>query len=136
MKKIPCCFHRQDSEQAQKYQELLTGVWGDQRQAESCLLLPMKMFIRVIGLSVFSSLLATAYQPEEIQVLEAMTQIVTVSIENTKLYERDRTILQEARQREEQLAAINSALQAISSVLNTTELLNNLVESVTVIMQG
>lgn len=123
----------QDSEQTQKYQELLTGVWGDQRQAESFLLLPMKMFNRVIGAICISSLRPHAYQPEEIQVLEAMTQIVTVSIENTKLYERDRMILQEARQREEQLAAINSALQAISSVLNTTELLNNLVESVAAI---
>jgi signal transduction histidine kinase len=123
----------QDCEQAQSYQELLTGVWGDQKQAESFLLLPMKMFNRVIGAICISSLRPHAYQPEEIQVLEAMTQIVTVSIENTKLYERDRTILQEARQREEQLAAINSALQAISSVLNTTELLNNLVESVAAI---
>jgi signal transduction histidine kinase len=123
----------QDREQRQKYQELLTGVWGDQCGAESFLLLPMKMFHRVIGAICISSLRPHAYQLEEIQVLEAMTQIVTVSIENTKLYERDRAILHEARQREGQLAAINSALQAISSVLNTTELLNNLVESVALI---
>ncbi|GCF10743.1 sensor histidine kinase [Dictyobacter arantiisoli] len=120
----------QELEKSLAYQELLTGVWGDQRQAESFLLLPMKMFNRVIGTICLSSQRPDAYQHEEIQVLEAMAQIVTVSIENTKLYERDRAILHEARQREAQLAAINSALQAINSTLNVTELLNNLVEAV------
>jgi hypothetical protein len=38
--------------------------------------------------------------------------------------------LQEANQREADLADINSTLQLISSVLNVTQLLNNLVESV------
>lgn len=123
----------QDTEKTREYQELLTGVWGDQQEAESFLLLPMKMFNRVVGTICLSSWRPRAYQPEEIQVLEAMAQIVTVSIENTKLYERDRSILHDARQREAQLAAINSALQSISSVLNVTELLNNLVESVAAI---
>ena len=63
-----------------------------------------------------------------------MVQIVTVNIENAKLYERDRELLQEAKQREAQLAAINSALQAIGSGLNVTELLNNLVKSVAVLV--
>jgi signal transduction histidine kinase len=76
-----------------------------------------------------------AFQPEEIQVLETMIQIVTVSIENANLYERDRSILNEAKQREAQLAAINSALQSVSSVLNVTELLNNLVESVAAVLK-
>ncbi|GCE18723.1 sensor histidine kinase [Dictyobacter kobayashii] len=123
----------QDAEKTRMYQELLTGVWGDQRRTQSFLLLPMKMFNRVVGTICLTSMQPNAYQPEEIQVLEAMAQIVTVSIENTKLYERDRAILHDARQREAQLAAINSALQSISSVLNVTELLNNLVESVAAI---
>ncbi|GHO85561.1 sensor histidine kinase [Dictyobacter formicarum] len=122
-----------DTEKAHIYQELLTGVWGDQRHTRSFLLLPMKMFNRVIGTICLTSMQSNAYQHEEIQVLETMVQIVTVSIENTKLYERDRAILNDARQREAQLAAINSALQSISSVLNVTELLNNLVESVAAI---
>ncbi|GLV58070.1 hypothetical protein KDH_49040 [Dictyobacter sp. S3.2.2.5] len=122
-----------DSEKAQTYEELLSGVWGDQRHTQSFLLLPMKMFNRVIGTICLTSMRPDAYQHEEIQVLEAMAQIVTVSIENTKLYERDRAILNDARQREAQLAAINSALQSINSVLNVTELLNNLVESVAAI---
>jgi signal transduction histidine kinase len=84
----------------------------------------------VIGALCLSSMRSNAYHSEEIQVLETMAQIVTVSIENTKLYERDRDILHDARQREAQLAAINSALQSISSELNVTALLNNLVESV------
>ena len=120
----------QDLHMALEHQELLTGIWGDQRQAESFLLLPMKMLNRVVGSLCITSMRANAYHPEEIQVLETMTQIVTVSVENAKLYERDRDILHEARQREAQLAAINSALQSISTVLNVTELLNNLVQSV------
>jgi K+-sensing histidine kinase KdpD len=120
----------QDIAEASAYAELLDGVWGDQHQAESFLFLPMKMFNRAIGSLAITSTHANAYQPEEIQVLETMLQIVTVNIENAKLYERDRHLLMEARQREAQLAAINSTLQSISSVLNVTELLNNLVESV------
>ena len=119
----------QDSQKTKEYEELLTGVCGDQRQAESFLLLPMKMFSRVVGaLSITST--RNTYHPQEIQVLETMAQIVAVNIENAKLYERDRQLLQEANQRESDLAEINSALQSISSVLNITQLLNNLVESV------
>ncbi len=125
----------QEHEKRLEYQELLTGVWGNQLEAESFLLLPMKMFNRVIGSLCLTSMRPNAFQPEEIQVLETMIQIVTVSIENANLYERDRSILMEARQREAQLAAINSALQSISSVLNVTELLNNLVESVAAVVK-
>jgi signal transduction histidine kinase len=124
----------QEPRKASDYDELLTGTWGDQRQAESFLLLPMKMFNRVIGTLSLTSMRPNAYHPAEIQVLETMVQIVTVSIENAKLYERDRVLLQEAKQREAQLAAINSALQAIGSGLNVTELLNNLVKSVAVLV--
>jgi K+-sensing histidine kinase KdpD len=120
----------QDSQKAQEYQELLVGAWGDQRGAKSFLLIPMKMFTRVTGSLSIASSQPNAYHPEEIQVLETMAQIVTVSIENAKLYERDRRILQESTQREAHLAALNNTLQSISSVLNITELLNNLVDSV------
>ncbi len=112
------------------YEELLEGVWGDQREAGSFLLLPMKIFNRVIGSLCITSLKPDAYQPEEIQILETMVQIITVGIENVRLYERARTSLQEAKQREELLAAMNSALQSISSVLNSAELLYKFVESV------
>ena len=124
----------QEPRKANDYNELLTGTWGDQQAAEAFLLLPMKMFNRVIGTLSLTSMRSNAYQPAEIQVLETMVQIVTVNIENAKLYERDRILLQEARQREAQLAAINSALQAIGSGLNVTELLNNLVKSVAVLV--
>ncbi|GCE10485.1 sensor histidine kinase [Tengunoibacter tsumagoiensis] len=127
----------QEPHKAFEYQELLTGVWGDQRQAESFLLLPMKMLNRVVGSLCITSMRPHAYHPEEILVLETMTQIVTVGIENAKLYERDRDILEryrhlltEANQREAELAAVNSTLQSIASVLNVTELLNKLVTSV------
>jgi signal transduction histidine kinase len=125
----------QEHEKRVEYQELLMGLWGNQIDTESFLLLPMKMFNRVIGSLCLTSMRPNAFQPEEIQVLETMIQIVTVSIENANLYERDRSILNEARQREAQLAAINSALQSISSVLNVTELLNNLVESVAAVVK-
>ncbi len=111
------------------YDELLTGTWGDQHKAGSFLLLPMKMFNRVIGSLCLTSQYAHAYQAEEIQVLETMVQIITVSIENAKLYDRSRQSLREARQREEALAGLNSALQSISTVLNTAELVQKFVES-------
>ena len=119
-----------DAEEAQRYDELLTGLWGDQHSAKSFVLLPMKMSNRGVGSLCLTSTRPHAYLPEEVQVLETMVQIITVSIENTKLYERDRTLLYEARQREEQLAGLNSALQSISSGLNLLELLNNLVKAV------
>jgi signal transduction histidine kinase len=119
------------------YDELLTGAWGNQSAAGTFLLLPMKMFHRVIGAVCLTSQRPNAYHSQEIQVLETMTQIVTISIENAKLYNRDSRSMsamkikeQEARQRAEQLAAMNSALQSISSVLNLKELLYKLVESV------
>lgn len=111
-----------------EYEELLNGVWGDQRQAKSFLLLPMKMFTRVIGSLSLTSMHREAYSPEEILVLETMVQIITVSIENAKLYDKTRRSMREMKQREESLAAMNSALQAVSSVLNVRELLHNFVE--------
>ncbi|HEY4386463.1 MAG TPA: ATP-binding protein, partial [Ktedonobacteraceae bacterium] len=117
------------------YNELLTGVWGDHRQAESFLFLPMKMYNRVIGSLSLVSKRPNAYHPEEVQVLETMLQIITVGIENVKLYERDRALLQEAKQREAQLAAINSTLQSIGSELDVNQLLNNFVKSVTALVR-
>src|SRR5947209_5640582 len=117
------------------YDELLTGAWGDQRKAESFLLLPMKMLNRVTGSLALTSMHLHAYKPEEMQVLETMVQIITISIENAKLYERSRQTLREAKQREELLAAMNSTLQSISTVLNTTELLHKFVESATRLIQ-
>lgn len=112
------------------YDELLTGSWGDQRKAESFLLLPMKMFTRVVGSLCLTSMQPKAYHAEEVQVLETMVQIITVSIENAKLYERARQSLNEAKQRTELLAAMNSTLQSISSVLNVAELMHKFVDSV------
>ena len=119
-----------EPELAQEYQELLCGAWGDQRDAQSFLLLPMRMYNRIVGALCLTSKRPNAYHPQEVQVLDTMTQIVAVSVENSRLYERDRVILKDAKQREAHLAMLNSALQSISSVLNVTELLNNLVESV------
>nr|BBH89668.1 hypothetical protein KTC_44190 [Thermosporothrix sp. COM3] len=120
----------QDARLREQYQELLMGTWGDQRSAQSFLFLPMKMFNRVTGSLCLTSKRPHAYHVEEIQVLETMIQIVTVSFENAKLYERDRHLLRDARQREAQLAAINSALQSIGSVLDVNALLNTFVEKV------
>jgi signal transduction histidine kinase len=125
-----------DVQETARYQELLVGAWGDLRRAESFLFLPMKMFNRTIGSLSLASTRAHAYHPEEIQVLETMVQIITVSIENVKLYERDRVLLHEAKEREGQLAAINSALQAISSVMNVAELLTSLAEKVATLMKA
>src|SRR5437763_16924755 len=65
-----------------------------------------------------------------------MMQFIYVSIENSKLYDRSRQTLREVKQREELLAAMNSTLQSISTVLNTTELLHKFVESATRLIQG
>jgi GAF domain-containing protein len=124
----------QEPQEARTYHELLSGAWGEQQQAESFLFLPMKMFNRVVGSFSITSARANAYRPEEILALETMVQIVTVSIENAKLYERDRHLLQEAKQREAQLAAINSALQSMSSVLDLSQLLNGFLKSVAMLV--
>jgi signal transduction histidine kinase len=119
-----------------KYEELLQGVWGNQTKAETILLLPMKMFTRVIGSLCLTSTRPDAYSPEEILLLETMVQIITVSIENAKLYDRSRQALLKAKQREESLAAMYSALQAISTVLNVAELLHKFVETVANLVQA
>ena len=118
------------------YDELLTGTWGDQRKAGSFLLLPMKMFNRVIGSLCLTSMHLYAYHAEEIQVLETMVQTITVSIENAKLYDRSRLSLREARQRAQAMAGLNSALQSISTVLNTAELVQTFVESATRLVEA
>lgn len=119
-----------DIQEARQYRELLLGAWGDQQEADVFLLLPMKMFNRVIGSLCLTCTKTREYLPEEIQVLETMVQIVTVGIENVKLYERDRQLIHEAKQREAQLAGINSALQSVSAVLNVSALLSSFLESV------
>jgi signal transduction histidine kinase len=119
-----------------KYEELLQGIWGDQAKAETFLLLPMKMFTRVIGSLCLTSTHRDAYSPEEILLLETMVQIITVSIENAKLYDRSRQALLKAKHREESLAAMYSALQAISTVLNVAELLRKFVETVANLVQA
>ncbi|HLH63812.1 MAG TPA: ATP-binding protein [Ktedonobacteraceae bacterium] len=119
-----------------EYEELLKGAWGDQTKAESFLLLPMKMFTRVVGSLCITSDRPRGYGPEEVLVLETMLQIATVSIENARLYEKSRQSLRKAKQREESLAAMNSALLAISTVLNLTELLHKFVETVATLVQA
>ncbi len=120
-----------------EYDELLTGPWGDQHKAGSFLLLPMKMFNRIIGSLSITSMHPHAYHPEEIQVLETMVQIITVSIENAKLYDRAYQSLRDAKQREEMLAAMNSALQTISvsTVLNVNDIAHKFVESAAKLVQ-
>ncbi len=125
------------------YDELLTGTWGDQHGAGTVLLLPMKIFNRVTGSLCFASKRPNAYRIEEVQVLETMTQIVAVNLENARLYSRDRQSFldmkrkaEEARQWAEQLAAMNSALQSISSVLDIKGLLHKLVEATAKLVQA
>src|SRR5216683_3277503 len=44
-----------------RYEELLKGTWGDQGKAEAFLLLPMKMFTRVVGSLCLTSSRSDAY---------------------------------------------------------------------------
>jgi signal transduction histidine kinase len=126
----------QEPEKYSKYEELLKGTWGDQSRAETFLLLPMKMFTRVVGSLCLTSSRTDAYSPEEILILETMVQIITVSIENAKLYDQSRQSLLKAKQREESLALMYSALQVISSVLHVSELLHKFVETVANLVQA
>ncbi len=50
-----------------EYEELLKGVWGDQSKAETFLLLPMKMFTRVVGSLCITSTRPHAYSREEVR---------------------------------------------------------------------
>src|SRR5579871_2271822 len=118
-----------EAEQFAEFDELLHGTWGDQTSAQSFLLLPMKMFTRVVGSLAITSEMPDAFTPEKALVLETMVQMITVSSENSKLYDRSLRSVQKAREREESLAAMNSALQAISTVLNLNELLHKFVET-------
>ena len=117
-------------------EELLSGSWGNQIDAETFLLIPMKMFTRVVGSLSITSKRQHAYSPLEILVLETMVQTVTVAIENAKLYERPRLALKQSKRREEALAITISALQAISTVLNVRELLHKFVETVANLVQA
>jgi signal transduction histidine kinase len=121
---------RHEREEVRANQELLSGTWGDQTDAQTFLLIPMKMFTRVVGSLSLTSQRSQTYGPLEILVLETMVQVITVAIENAKLYERPRLALKQSKRREEALAATISALQAISTVLNVRELLHKFVESV------
>ncbi len=127
----------QEPKHVRENEELLKGAWGDQTGEESYLLLPMKMFNRVVGSLSLTSSRPEAFSPEDILVvLETMVQLITVSIENAKLYDRSRRSVTKARQREESLAAMNSALQTISSVINLVELLHNFVETTAKLVQA
>jgi signal transduction histidine kinase len=118
-----------EADQFAPYDELLHGTWGDQTSAQSFLLLPMMMFTRVAGSLAITSFKPDAITREKALVLETMVQMITVSTENSKLYDRSLRSVQKARQREESLAVMNSALLAISAVLNLSELLNKFVET-------
>ncbi|MGH2506562.1 MAG: GAF domain-containing protein, partial [Ktedonobacteraceae bacterium] len=118
------------------YADLLTGTWGDQKSAETLLLIPMKMFTRVVGSLCITSQRSQAYSPLEILVLETMVQIITVALENAKLYERPRLALKQSKRREESLASTVSALQAISTVLDVDELLHRFVQIVANLVQA
>lgn len=122
--------HKHERAEWQIYEELLTGTWGDQMNAETFLLIPMKMFTRVVGSLCITSQRPNAYNPLEILVLETMVQIITVAIENAKLYERPRLALKLSQRREKTLASTVSGLLAISNVLNANELLQKFVQIV------
>lgn len=121
---------------ARANEELLTGTWGNQTDAGTILLLPMKMFTRVVGSLSITSQRPQAYDSLQVLVLETMVQIITVAIENAKLYERPRLALKQSKQREEALAVTISALQAISTVLNMSELLHKFVETIANLVQA
>ncbi len=112
----------------EEYDELLGGVWGDQHRAESFLLLPMQMFNRVIGSLCLTSTHANAYTADKILMLETMVQIITVGIENARLYDQAHVSLRAAQERATTQAAMNSALQSISTMLDLNELLHKFVE--------
>lgn len=118
-----------EAEQFAAYDELLHGTWGDQRSAQSLLFLPMKMFTRVVGSLAITSDKPETFTPERVLVLETMVQMITVSTENSRLYDRSLRMVQKAKEREESLAAINNALLAISTDLNLGELLHKFVET-------
>lgn len=126
----------QNPAEGDSYADLLTGTWGDQKEAKTLLLIPMKMFTRVVGSLCITSLRSQAYSPLEILVLETMVQIITVALENAKLYERPRLALKQSKRREESLASTVSALQAISTVLNVDELLHKFVQIVANLVQA
>lgn len=128
--------HKNERSEWQLYEELLMGTWGNQTDAEAFVLVPMKMFTRVVGSLCITSQRPQAYTPLEILVLETMVQIVTVAIENAKLYERPRLALKQSKRREEALAATVSGLQAISTVLNVSELLHKFVEIIANLAQA
>lgn len=119
----------------ESHADLFTGTWGEQKDARTLLLIPMKMFTRVVGSLCITSQRPQAYSPLEILVLETMVQIITVAIENAKLYERPRLALKQSKRREESLASTISALQAISTVLNLDELLHKFVQIVANLVQ-
>jgi signal transduction histidine kinase len=119
---------KNDQKERQAHEELLSEIWGPQASAETFLLIPMKMFTRVVGSLCITSQRPQAYSPLEILVLETLVQIITVALENAKLYERPRLALQQSKRREESLAATVSALQAISTVLDFEELLRKFVQ--------
>src|SRR5713226_563392 len=125
-----------EPELVREHEELLKGAWGDQTNEESFLLLPMKMFNRVVGSLSLTSSHPEAFSPEDILVLETMVQLITVSIENAKLYDRSRRSVKRARQREETLSVMNSALLAFSSVLILVELLHKFVETAATLVQA
>src|SRR5258708_3793558 len=127
---------KHEREETQLYEELLSRTWGDQTEAETFLMMPMKMFTRVVGSLSLTSQRPRAYSSLEILVLETMVQTVTVAIENAKLYERPRLALKQSKRREEALAVTVSALQAISTVLNVRELLHKFVETVANLVQA
>src|SRR5947207_12077378 len=76
------------------------------------------------------------YSPEGILSFGTRGLLITVSIENEKRYECSRRSLRKAKQREESLAAMYSALQAISTVLHVSELLQKFVETVANLVQA
>ncbi|HEY0753436.1 MAG TPA: ATP-binding protein [Ktedonobacteraceae bacterium] len=128
--------NNEQRQEALAHVELLSGTWGDQTGAETFLLIPMKMFNRVVGSFSLASQRPQAYSALEILVLETMVQTITVAIENAKLYERPRLALKQSKRREEALAVTISALQGISTVLNVKELLHKFVETVASLVQA
>ncbi|MFM8321588.1 MAG: GAF domain-containing protein, partial [Chloroflexota bacterium] len=95
-----------------------TSAAGGDEHAQSYLGVPVIVGERLIGVVCVQSYQAHAFNPEQLRLLSTLTNSIGVALENARLFDETQRLLEETRQRSEELQIINYVSMALSRQLD------------------
>jgi PAS domain S-box-containing protein len=107
------------SEESLKVGGLLVPRPGDKvDQNESYVGVPILTEDKVIGLITIQSYRQNAYKQDDIHLLQTLANSMSIALENARLFDETQRLLEETKQRNNELAILNSISESMSKTLD------------------